>query len=330
MIFAVDNTTEKIITQLQDAVEGSIRKVHEDHAELSQEIHSLKHEISQEEVLDAIREVRKDFEEMGDRIGDIERSNEDSLTALDGIKSGIKKLEENPVEEDIKQLQDKLDALSKNLSEIKNGIAGIQKQSASIGNNITTIQKDVAEIKETQSNILKYEENIEKQLESILTSEAESKAALADIQEKTSQNGTQIEKVAESVVTSGGQIKMEIRESIESNGSRVREELTETIHSSNQQTESTLKEAMDSSNSQIKEAIEGQGSQTEQRILDNREELLKIKESLATSDLKLDQLASDNEKIQKYDSLEAEKIDKIMEYLKKPGIARFFSGLKGE
>lgn len=330
MIFSVDNTTEKIITQLQNAIDGSIRQIHENQAGISKEIHSLKDEMSQEEVLDSLRDVRKDFEDLGDKIGNLERNNDDTISILARLKSSIENVEKNASPDEIQKIKTSVEELALTLLILQENIAKIQEDNASIAKGVDSIETNIEKIQKTETDILEHEESIQAQLKLLSEKDAQNKELLKEIGKTASANKKQLGKIEEDIFSSNNAIRSELTEAITSAGSQTQEIIKYYIDSSDSTMKEALKESISNSDVQLKATIKEQGNITEQQVLSNREEVLKLQESVSTANSKLDQLTSDNGEKQKRDNLESEKIDKIIEYLKKPGIARFFSGLKGE
>ncbi len=89
MVFEVDNTTEKIIERLQDSIEGSIHGIHNDQSKIIKELTSLKDEFSQEEVLDSLRDVKKEMNDISDKLHLVKRGNEDVLSSFDRIATAL-------------------------------------------------------------------------------------------------------------------------------------------------------------------------------------------------------------------------------------------------
>jgi len=137
MVFEVDNTTERIIEKLQASVEGSIQGIHDGQDAVTKEISSLKGEMSQEEVLDSLRDVRKEIDDVSDKLRGVERGNEDTLASLDRISSSIKKINDNS--EDLSRIIELLSDLSAKVDENQSAVKSLKEVNTKMSDNIDSV-----------------------------------------------------------------------------------------------------------------------------------------------------------------------------------------------
>ena len=137
MVFEVDNTTERIIEKLQASVEESIQGIHDGQDAVTKEISSLKGEMSQEEVLDSLRDVRKEIDDVSDKLRSIERGNEDTLTSLDRISSSIKNINDNS--EEFSGIIELLSDLSAKVDENQSAVKSLKEVNTKMSDNINSV-----------------------------------------------------------------------------------------------------------------------------------------------------------------------------------------------
>ena len=278
MIFEVDNTTEKIINSLQNSIEGNLQGIHDDQAAICKEISLLKNEISQEDVLDSVRDVSNKLIDLDDKVQNIKNNNDDTLIILDNIKTLLTTIES------------KVD-YSEEFNKVFHIIEELEEKTI-------LLNQDVSIIKNTNLNIVERVDNL-----LVLVNEYNTK--IEDLGEKENSIISQLNESSQKENSTLSALS-EIKKQIEEQNVNI---------------------------TQIKN-LETELSEKSDLILNsinnNREFAEKINESINSNGRKIDELVQmSNENVEE-NNYQKKQIDIIIEYLKKPGIARFFKGLKGE
>ncbi len=154
MVFEVDNTTEKIIERLNNSIEGNLQGIHDDQASITKEISSLKNELSQEEVLDSIRDVRKDLNDISDKTQEVKRGNDDTIALLDRVVASLNKID------------NKLDD-NDEFEKILQAIADLEKKTEEIGKELKSIKDNNQTISDKVNKILNSAEETNKKLDEL-------------------------------------------------------------------------------------------------------------------------------------------------------------------
>lgn len=166
MKFEVDNATERIANELQEAIVDSIRDIHDNQSNIIRMVDALDKKISTEDIEKTIKDVGKDISELSDSLDNIERSCEDSSSMIDGLKTKIDIIleytENNNLEEINSSLQEVNKTLNsidskegKTLSEINNLVISVNnslRELSAIGASLKSIDSQLKDIKETEDN----------------------------------------------------------------------------------------------------------------------------------------------------------------------------------
>lgn len=278
MVFEVDNTTEKIIERLKDSIEGNLQGIHDDQASITKEISSLKNEISQEEVLDSIRDVRRDLNDISDKTQEVKRVNDDTIAMLDRVLTSLG---------DIDNKLDNNDVFDK----ILQAITDLEKKTIEIGNELKSIKDNNQAISDNVNKILNSAEDTNKKLDELNTREKSIISQIEDIYNKENDTLSQLEAIKNQTRIIGENSTQII------NFGKTQEEKSNLIYDSSK------------NNGELIEGLTNTSKNNSERIS------------------KIMQMSEDNSKENEY---QKEQIERITNYLRKPGIARFFVGMKGD
>lgn len=306
MIFEVDNTTEKIIERLQASIEGSIQGIHKDQNAITKELNSLKGEFSQDEVLDSLRDVRKEMDDISDKLQGIERGNEDTLASLDKISSSLAKLNDDLDNgEEFAKILELLSNLAERINESHLEIQSLKETNNKISGSIDIVSTSINDANGKIVNILKNEDGINRKIDSLSQTENETREQITEIKEQIKGVDSKI-----NIANDKGEVLDGKAESIISGVKSNEDKLVQ------------LQESAGANGNKIDNII---GASEE-----NARNVLSVQDTVSANGQKLDVLTTNAEEAARSDALQKEQLDRITAYLKKPGIARFFAGMKGE
>lgn len=334
MRFEVDNTTDRIVEKITDSVESSIRNIHDDQASILKGINSLKDDLSQEELEESIRKVNKSVDGLSDRMESIERQNDDSLAIIEKIKSQVeilgKTINYGDEFDELKKSIAKLSSVYGNIEKIFDEIKGEQNsisveleklniQVAESGERIENLEKNIIE---KVTNVSEREESIIEAVNELINQANVNNENISSIEESQRKHLEEAGKIKTLIEDNNKEIKKELEDSIVKNKDSIKDAETVVIGKIID-TQKIIDEDRKENNEKL--------SNINSMLEEGRGNILQAVSDLQQlDDRNTQQIVSMLTENAERDVQEKEKIDRITEYLKKPGIVRFFSGMKGE
>lgn len=189
MQFDVDNATEKIIDELQEAINSSIQDIHDNQKSIIQKVNSLEDSLSLDEVERSVRDMAKKLADLDERVENIERSNEDVNSSLDKISSKANQIIEYNEKTNLDDMKATIQLMNGSLAEIK-------KEEEKLIATVSGYKTDFNKLADALTNIQNSLESLSLQLMEVKTSEKDTLAVVQESNNRIVDLGKTLERIS--------------------------------------------------------------------------------------------------------------------------------------